>query len=491
MAAGRRDTGWMDHRAARADPEQERGSAFRGVRLVRRSSVSTRHAVTLGNRTSSAERRYRTDGRQRARNTGADDSGDENSGQGRGTGGATGRGTPITRQPSVDQSPAGARPVSGPPRRRRGRRAAPVSRGGRLSVVPVSLRGETPRRRDRRPDGGAVRSGRLLQRVERPARGAGAGRGEPDRTGRSDHGGSLRIGIPGLDEPSRFVLGTAAVVTTPGAEDPASGRVTAALFSGTDAASHVDLVRGRNEGALFPDLVADTLGVDPGDTVELHDDDSDRSVTIRVGGVYRSLYTEPRSGYWSPWSEKIYPQCFDCPAPPQFILLDRETLSRLNVHLGERLGDYGWVLPVREGPLTIDEAREIGAGSSEVFREAQRFGTRIGRVLRCCGTTFGGFRFFGRRDIEFRSSMPLVLHKMDRRAATAEGPLRLLLSPASAWRLPSWPRPRRSPSRAAGRRRLSSTRVDGGPSGSRRSRRWKRSCRPCSACRSGWVWRGG
>jgi hypothetical protein len=233
--------------------------------------------------------------------------------------------------------------------------------------------------------------------------------------------------IPGLDEPSRFVLGTAAVVTTPGAEDPASGRVTAALFSGTDAASHVDLVRGWNEGAIFPDLVADTLGVDPGDTVELHDDDSDRSVTIRVGGVYRSLYTEPRSGYWSPWSEKIYPQCFDCPAPPQFILLDRETLSRLNVDLGERLGDYGWVLPVREGPLTIDEAREIGAGSSEVIREAQRFGTEIGRVLRCCGTTFGGFRFFGRRDIEFRSSMPLVLHNTDRRAATAEGPLRLLL----------------------------------------------------------------
>ena len=59
-----RDTGWMGHgrlRLSRSKKAEAR-SAAQGA-PVRRRSVSTRHAVTLGNRTSGDERRYRTDGR--------------------------------------------------------------------------------------------------------------------------------------------------------------------------------------------------------------------------------------------------------------------------------------------------------------------------------------------------------------------------------------------------------------------------------------------
>ena len=233
--------------------------------------------------------------------------------------------------------------------------------------------------------------------------------------------------VPELDPPTRFALGPSVVVTKPGGEGAPSGTVTAAVFSGTDALRHVEILSGDGAGVIFPEIVADPLGVGPGDMVELHGDDPDRVERVRVGSVYRSLYTEPRSGYWSPWSEIIYRQCPDCPAPPQFILFGDGAVPTLSRDLGHADADYAWAVPVREGPLTVDQARAIDAATSNVIRQAERRDNDVGRVLQCCGTTYGGFRFFGRRDIEFRSSMPLVLRNTDRRAATAEGPLRLLL----------------------------------------------------------------
>jgi len=231
---------------------------------------------------------------------------------------------------------------------------------------------------------------------------------------------------PHLARPVRYALGSVVEVTLPGGIPAASGPVTGWLFSGTAAARNVEVVSGSEDGgAMIPDLIADEFDVGPGDMIEMTGER--RTVNLRVGGVYRSLYSQPRRDYWLPWSEQIFPQCFDCPAPPQFILVGRQQLTDLTRAVGQRDADLGWVAPVRGLPLTLDEARDVSAFTGALTREMAARGTRVGRLFRCCGRSFSDGFFIGRRDTEFRSAMPLVMRQVERRAATVEGPLRLLL----------------------------------------------------------------
>jgi putative ABC transport system permease protein len=231
---------------------------------------------------------------------------------------------------------------------------------------------------------------------------------------------------PDLGPPLRFVLGGGALVTLPGEGDPESGPVSGRIFSGTDAEKYVEMVDGGgSKGAIVPDSVADPLGVGPGDVIQLNG-----RLELRVGGVYRALYKSPRSGYWSPWSEQIYRPCPLCPELPQFILVGPEEAVQLTRQLRdpeERDLDYGWVAPIDDLSLNVDEARAVRAYADRVLGRVTDRKTRLGRLFACCGRAYGGAFFFGRRDTEFRSSMPVVLREVDRRAAAVEGPLRLLL----------------------------------------------------------------
>jgi putative ABC transport system permease protein len=231
---------------------------------------------------------------------------------------------------------------------------------------------------------------------------------------------------PHLANPVHYALGSVVEVTLPGGIPAESGPVAGWLFSGTDASRNVEVVSGSEDGgAMLPDLIADEFDVGPGDVIEITGER--RTVDLQVGGVYRSLYSQPRRDYWLPWGEQIFPQCFDCPAPPQFILVSRQQLVDLSSAVGERDADLGWVAPVTELPLTLDEAREVNEYTGALTREVTNRGSKVGRLFRCCGRSYGGSFFFGRRDTEFRSAMPLVMREVERRAATVEGPLRLLL----------------------------------------------------------------
>jgi hypothetical protein len=230
---------------------------------------------------------------------------------------------------------------------------------------------------------------------------------------------------PHLSRPVLYAAGAAVLVTLPGGIQPETGPVDGRLFAGTGAARNVEVLEGsEDEGALVPDLIADALGVGPGDIIELEGDAG--KVKLRVGGVYRSLYTQPRRGFWLPWSEQIFRECFGCPTPPQFILVDRQELMDLTRAVGEHEVDLGWVAPVSGLPLTIDEARDVASYTDSVLREATDRRTEVGRLLACCGTTFEHPLVF-RRDTEFRSAIPLVIREVERRAAAVEGPLRLVL----------------------------------------------------------------
>jgi hypothetical protein len=231
---------------------------------------------------------------------------------------------------------------------------------------------------------------------------------------------------PHLAGPVRYALGATVGVTLPGGIQAESGPVGGRLFSGTRAARNVDVVAGSEDGgAMIPDLIADAFDLGPGDVVEVTGERG--TMNLAVGGVYRSLYSQPRRDYWLPWSEQIFPQCWDCPAPPQFILVDRQELVDLTTAVGDREADLGWVAPVGGLPLTVDEARDVRSYTNRLTSEMTDRRTALGRLFKCCGTTYGGSFFFGRRDTEFRSAMPLVMREVERRAATVEGPLRLLL----------------------------------------------------------------
>jgi hypothetical protein len=235
----------------------------------------------------------------------------------------------------------------------------------------------------------------------------------------------IAAGGPELGSPIRFVLGADVLTTLPGQGDPESGPVSGRIFSGTNAERHVEVIDGDgSNGALVPDSVAEPLGVGPGDEIQLSG-----TAVLRIGGVYRALYKSPTSGYWSPWSEQIFRQCPDCPEQPQFILVGRDEAVRLSRDLRDpeqRDLDYAWVAPIDDLSLDVDEARDVRAYAARILGEVTDRKSRLGRLFRCCGRAYGGFFFF-RRDAEFRSSMPLVLREVDRRTATVEGPLRLLL----------------------------------------------------------------
>ncbi|HEX6399503.1 MAG TPA: hypothetical protein VF108_03410, partial [Actinomycetota bacterium] len=228
---------------------------------------------------------------------------------------------------------------------------------------------------------------------------------------------------PHLGATVRYSMGPVAEATRPGGASGESGPVLGRLVAASGAEDQVEILEGEpgDGGVLLPDLIADVLSVGPGDRVELGGE-----VELTVAAVYRSLYTQPRLGYWVPWSEDLFRPCPDCSAPPQYVLVDHEEFRRLSRDLGARDADYGWVAPI-DARLSVDEAREVSVYTDRIKDEMTRRRSELGSLFACCGRNYTGFPFFGRRDTEFRSAMPLVLREVDRRAATVEGPLRLLL----------------------------------------------------------------
>src|SRR5918996_273932 len=193
---------------------------------------------------------------------------------------------------------------------------------------------------------------------------------------------------------------------------------TGILFAGTEAAEHVRIVRGA-PGALVPDLIADAIGVEPGDRITL--EGSSGSATMRVDGVYEALYSRPRSGYWLRWANVIYPACQDCEPPPQFVILDRATVLRLSAEFGAGTAVFLWHAPLAPGAsLSLDDARELRGFAGEVRQQMTDPATPTGRVMRCCSGLPSG------SGITVASSIGRVVRQVEERIRAVEAPGRLL-----------------------------------------------------------------
>ena len=106
---------------------------------------------------------------------------------------------------------------------------------------------------------------------------------------------------PYLGEPVESSLGKVVPVSVLGQSEERDTR----LFAGDEATSHVEIFEGSpGDGALVPDLVADALDISPGERIVVGSPD-DGTVTLRVDGIYRSLYRGGASGYWRPWNDEL------------------------------------------------------------------------------------------------------------------------------------------------------------------------------------------
>jgi putative ABC transport system permease protein len=214
------------------------------------------------------------------------------------------------------------------------------------------------------------------------------------------------------------ILGPSVTVGTPKHARTYAGR----LFSREGALDHIDIISGGGAGVWLPDLIAGYLHVSPGTTITLRAGAA--SAEVLVAGVYSSLYTAPRSGFWRQWDDDIYRSCLSCGIPPQFVLTSGPELIALSEALGIRRATFAWQAPIASGrELTLDEGRRLNAFVQRFRAEISDSTTDVGRVFDCCHQLNpAGFT----QVTAFSSAMPTVMADVESRTAVIQAPAGLL-----------------------------------------------------------------
>ena len=251
----------------------------------------------------------------------------------------------------------------------------------------------------------------------------------PDNEGllwerRGDAFASVADGSDSLGPVELAILGDVVAVTDLSGAPPPTGVVEGRLFAGTDAVAHVEVVAGEEgPGVWLPEHIATRLAAEPGDEVVLHSGAQRKRVL--VDGVYASLYTQPRQGYWRLWNDDIYPQpCIRCSAPPQFIVAEPEQLLDLSAALGTRRATFAWQAPaITEPQMTLEDASELAASSAR-FLDRAGPGGDLFEVLRCCGRWLSRH---GVSEITITQNAGLVVQEVRQRSAAVQGPMLVLV----------------------------------------------------------------
>lgn len=230
----------------------------------------------------------------------------------------------------------------------------------------------------------------------------------------------LAAGSPILGEPIRSILGDPVAVSVDGRASTQQGR----LFAATGVLSQVEKVAGTDgEGVWLPDLIAEDLGVRPGDTIRLQGPGR-RSAVVEVDGIYQGIYfTQPEGGFWLTWQDEFRLPCIDCLPPPQPILAESDQVLALSRALGQRSATFTWQAPIADpGDVTLAEARTFERYQQRVL---DRITYRTGDLwphFACClrwpypsdaVTTFG-------------SSIGFAVDDAERRIVAVEEPARVL-----------------------------------------------------------------
>jgi hypothetical protein len=223
---------------------------------------------------------------------------------------------------------------------------------------------------------------------------------------------SLVGSSPYLGDPLESALGSVTPIRVAGEQERRETR----LFMGEQAPEQVEILEGSSDGVLVPDLISDALDITPGDRIVIGSPD-DGTVTLPVGGIYRSLYKGGASGYWRPWNDALVLYCGNCAPPPQAVIVPKERFADTARAIGLDHAAYAWQAPVLRD-LTLQEAEDAERITSRISEE---IGDRA--LLERCFVTFFCNRSNGPA---WESAMDDVVRDVHGRLVAIDGPARLL-----------------------------------------------------------------
>ncbi|HSD49479.1 MAG TPA: ABC transporter permease [Actinomycetota bacterium] len=218
---------------------------------------------------------------------------------------------------------------------------------------------------------------------------------------------------PYLDPPVASAMGKVLPVSVLGEQEQRETR----LFTGERALANLDVLEGSAaDGVLVPDLISDALGASPGDRIVVGSPD-EGTITLLVGGIYRSLYRGGSSGYWRPWHDELVLYCSNCAPPAQALILPRAEFDEAARATGLDHVSYAWQAPVGRD-LTLQEAEDAARITSAI---SDRISDRS--LLNRCFITFFCNRASGP---QWGSAMDDVVRDVHGRLVAIEGSARLL-----------------------------------------------------------------
>ena len=186
-------------------------------------------------------------------------------------------------------------------------------------------------------------------------------------------------------------------MTTSGGDVPLN------LLARTDVLDHVQILRRTSgPGVWVSDATARIAHLAPGGILRLRFSEhgvGDKSIALRVKGVYRALDATTPGPYWVHFQREIVPPGVDPPPPVRYVLADRDELysivQKLSTH--RTVKAQGQVFRFADGPpvttmaelavdphgLTIARARSLTRSFSRLRQELRA--SALGRTLACTG----------------------------------------------------------------------------------------------------------
>ncbi len=218
---------------------------------------------------------------------------------------------------------------------------------------------------------------------------------------------------PYLGDALESALGPVSPISVAGEQERRDTR----LFTGEQALEHVEILEGSaRDGVMVPDLISDALDITPGEQIVIGSPD-DGTVTLPVGGIYRSLYKGGASGYWRPWNDALVLYCGNCAPPPQALIVPKERFAEAARAIGLDHAAYAWQAPVLRD-LTLQEAEDAALITSRISEEIDDRA-----LLDRCFIAF----FCGRSNGPvWGSAMDDVVRDVHGRLVAIDGPARLL-----------------------------------------------------------------
>ena len=230
-------------------------------------------------------------------------------------------------------------------------------------------------------------------------------------------------GVSDLDGPVLTVLGPA---VTPGTEPGPSSQQQLRLLAKTDALAHVRKLAGREgDGFWIADEAAESMALEPGDEIYLLFE-GDMVRRVRIDGIYRALWKEPRKPYWRSLSRFIYERSEGSRGrtigvpPPTFLIGDREQVAALKPP-GRGQLQLRWEWPLETTSVTLDEAEQLADRLQRFQQYAEGLATRV-RVAQECE----GCPTFVAPEVSYSSSLPIAISAAKERVSTLRGPADLL-----------------------------------------------------------------